>query len=163
MARMLIRAATPADALDVLALLHAAHAWNLANGFNFTAADISAQDLAPRLDPAHFFVAEAEGRIVGTIEVKPEKTGPDWGFHLLAVDPSAKRGGIGRALVAHAEALGRAAGAPRMILDTPESHPWLPAYYEKLGYMPIGTDRWEGKRYRSVLMAKSLGGPPGRS
>ena len=164
MARMLaIRSVAPADAPAVLALLHAAHAWNLANGFNFTAADITPEALALRLDPGHFFVAEDAGQIVGTIEVKPERAGPDWGFHLLAVDPDAKRGGIGKALVAHAERLGRQAGAPRMILDTPESHPWLPAYYEKLGYRRFGTDQWEGKRYRSVLMAKSLGGPPGRS
>lgn len=157
MARMLaIRSVAPADAPAVLALLHAAHAWNLAHGFNFTAADITPEALAPRLDPRHFFVATLDDRIVGTIEVKPQQAGPDWGFHLLAVDPQAKRGGIGRALVAHAEALGREAGAPRLILDTPESHPWLPAYYEKLGYERIGTDRWQGKNYRSVLMAKVL-------
>jgi GNAT superfamily N-acetyltransferase len=156
MARMLeIRSVAPADAPAVLALLHAAHAWNLAHGFNFTAADITAEALAPRLDPRHFFVA-VDAALVGTIEVKPEKTGPDWGFHLLAVDPRAKRGGVGKALVAHAERVGREAGAPRLILDTPESHPWLPAYYERLGYERIGTDRWEGKNYSSVLMAKEL-------
>ncbi|MDB5096820.1 MAG: putative N-acetyltransferase [Cyanobacteria bacterium RYN_339] len=151
-----IRPVRPEDAPAVLALLHAAHAWNLANGFNFTAADITAEDLAPRLTPAHFFVAEQAGKLVGTIEVKPEKQGPDWGFHLLAVDPETKGGGVGRALVAFAEDLGRRMGAPRLILDTPETHPWLPAFYARLGYEPFRTDQWAGKRYRSVLMAKRL-------
>ena len=39
----------------------------MANGFNFTAADITAEKLTPRLDPARFFVAEDAGAIVGPL------------------------------------------------------------------------------------------------
>ena len=157
----MIRPVRPAEEGEaVRALLHAAHAWNLAHGFNFTAADIPAAELAPRLDPARFWVAEAAGGLVGTIEVKPDDDDPHaMRFHLLAVAPAASGGGVGRALVAHAEAVARAAGARRLTLDTPDSHPWLPAFYRRLGFVPFGHVRWEGKRYRSVLMAKDLQAP----
>ncbi len=151
-----VRPDREADA--VRALMHAAHAWNLAHGFNFTAADIGAATLLPRLDPARFWVAEgADGELVGTIEVKADEDDPrDRRFHLLAVAPAAAGGGVGRALVAHAEDVARRAGARRLTLDTPESHPWLPAFYRRLGYAPFGHVQWEGKLYRSVLMAKDL-------
>lgn len=151
-----IRPVRPDDAEAVLSLLHAAHAWNLANGFNFTAADISAAELAPRLDPAAFFVAEREGRLAGSIEVTPDREACRWSFHLLAVAPEAAGQGVGRSLVAFAEAHARRQGALSLGLDTPESHPWLPAFYASLGYAVEGHAQWEGKRYRSVLMRKAL-------
>lgn len=155
-----VRPDREADA--VRALLHAAHAWNLAHGFNFTAADISAEELGPRLDPTRFWVAEgADGALLGTVEVKPDQDDDrDLRFHLLAVAPAMAGAGVGRALVAHAEDVARRAGARRLTLDTPEGHPWLPAFYRRLGYVPFGHVQWEGKRYRSVLMAKDLLAPP---
>ena len=156
-----VRPATEAEA--VRALLHAAHAWNLANGFNFTAADITAEELGPHLVPARFWVAEATGgALLGSIEVKVDPDDArDQRFHLLAVAPEAAGSGVGRALVAHAEAIARAEGARRLTLDTPEGHPWLPAFYGRLGYTPFGHVQWEGKRYRSVLMGKDLAPAPG--
>lgn len=165
-------AATESEAAR--ALLHAAHAWNLANGFNFTAADISAAELAPRLDPATFFVAVAlnaellgtselkPAELLGTSELKPEEPKDpwhvpgDWGLHLLAVAPEAVGQGVGRALVDHAEALAVAAGSPRLVLDTPANHPWLPDFYRRLGYRDIATYRWDGKLYVSAILAKRL-------
>lgn len=158
-----IRPVRPAEAAAVRDLLHAAHAWNLANGFNFTAADITLEDLVPRLDPARFHVAEgADGALLGTVEIKPE--GPkdpwhrpgDWGLHLLAVAPAAAGLGLGRALVAHAEGVARAAGAPRLVLDTPANHPWLPALYRRLGYQDLAVTRWDGKWYDSVILVKAF-------
>jgi GNAT superfamily N-acetyltransferase len=159
----IIRPVTPEDAAAALGLMHAAHAWNLANGFNFTAADISAEALAPRLDPATFFVAANE-TLLGTVEIKPEvpmdpwHVPGDWGLHLLAVAPEAAGRGVGRALVDHAEALARAAGAARLVLDTPQHHPWLPAFYRRLGYVDIDAIRWDGKHYVSTILAKPLTG-----
>jgi GNAT superfamily N-acetyltransferase len=153
---MVIRPVQAPDLPAVQRLLRAAHAGNLADGFNFTAATITLEALEPRLDPAHFAVAMANGRLVGCIEVKPDEDLGGWSFHLLAVDPTATGGGIGRALVAHAEAQASARGADRLLLDTPETHPWLPAFYERLGYRAVHTVQWEGKHYRSVVMVKDL-------
>jgi GNAT superfamily N-acetyltransferase len=151
-----IRAARPADAPAALAVLHAAHAWNLANGFNFTAATMSLDELSRRMAPETFFVAEAAGRLVGTVEVAPEPEPGLWGLHLLGVDPSAEGRGVGRALVAFAEAHAAAHGAEAHRLDTPEPHPWLPSFYCRLGYTHTGTVQWEGKHYRSVFLTKRL-------
>jgi ribosomal protein S18 acetylase RimI-like enzyme len=151
-----IRAGQPADAPAALAVLHAAHAWNLANGFNFTAATMTLEELSERLTPATFFVAELNGRLVGTVEVKPEPEPGAWSLHLLGVAPDCGTRGVGRALVAFAEAHAAAEGARRLWLDTPETHPWLPAFYQRLGYRQTGTVQWEGKLYRSVYLSKDL-------
>lgn len=151
-----IRPVHAGEAEAARALMHAAHAWNMANGFNFTAGFISVEELLPRLAPASFFVAAEGLRLLGTIEVLPEPEPGRWGFHLLAVAPAAAGRGVGRALVAHAEAVAAEAGGRELILDTPENHPWLPAFYTRLGYEPFGTTHWEGKLYRSVLMRKPL-------
>lgn len=58
----------------------------------------------------------------------------------LAVDPAAQRGGIGRALVAAAEAQALAAGAKRLTLAT---HPAMTAtrgFYAHLGYNETATE-----------------------
>ena len=159
----LIRPVTPEDAAAALGVMHAAHAWNLANGFNFTVADITAVRLAPHLVPERFFVAIApDGTLIGTVEVKPEDLARpwyapgDWGLHMLAVAPEAAGQGVGRALVDQAEALAAAAGAARMVLNTPEDHPWLPAFYRRLGYVDYFRYHWDGKRYWSTFLAKAL-------
>ncbi len=152
--------------------MHAAHAWNAANGFNFTAADITLESLLDRILPDRFYVAIAvtSGGIVGTIELKPDDeegsafwdlqpggVEDSWGFHMLAVAPDSGLRGVGRQLVEFAQAETRRRGARRLTLDTPENHPWLPTYYAGLGFERIGYHQWPGKTYRSVLMGKPLG------
>lgn len=150
------RLALPDNAAAAAAVMRRAHAWNLANGFNFTAATITAEDVAPRIAAGHLFVALLDGRVVGTVEIRPEAERGVWGLHLLSVAPELAGSGVGRKLVAFAESQALIEGAERVRLDTPENHPWLPAYYEKLGYRTVGTAQWEGKQYRSVLMEKAL-------
>jgi len=59
-----------------------------------------------------------------------------WDFYWLLVDRAARRGGVGRLLVAAAERLARARGARRMIIDTSSQRSYLPAraLYERCGY-----------------------------
>lgn len=151
-----IRPAGPQDGPAALRVLHAAHAWNMANGFNFTAASMDLPTLVARMRPETFFVAEHGGRLVGTVEVLPDEAPGLWSLHLLGVDPAFGPRGLGRALVAFAERHAREHGATLMRLDTPENHPWLPGYYQRLGYHVTGTVQWEGKRYRSVWLTKVL-------
>ncbi|MBM3267039.1 MAG: GNAT family N-acetyltransferase [Candidatus Sericytochromatia bacterium] len=166
-----IRPAQAADAPAACAIMHEAHAWNLAHGFNFTAATVTPADLLDRFATATYFVAEIDGRIVGTVSIEPDLPGQDphivhrdppepdpgdWALHNLAVAGSAGGAGLGRALVRHVEAAARQAGGRRMVLDTPENHPWLPGYYEKMGYRRIGHIQWLGKTYRSVLLGRPV-------
>lgn len=156
MATVTIRPVRPHEAPRVLAVLHAAHAWNLAHGFNFTAATIALDELIPHLSPESFHVADRRGQILGTIEITPWDEPGAWSFHLLAVDPRANGQGIGRALVSFAEAFVAARGGTALVLDTPETHPWLPGFYRRLGYEPAGMTQWEGKHYRSIFLRKTV-------
>lgn len=170
---LLIREALPADAADAQRIMHAAHAWNAANGFNFTASFITVEDLLAKFAvPDRFYVALAGDRLVGTIELKPDtehgsalyRLQPpgvegSWAFGMLTVQPGCGLSGVGRELIEFAADESRSRGAWQLTLDTPENHPWLPGYYGRLGFVPIAHYQWEGKAYRSVVMARPLSGP----
>src|SRR5699024_3145610 len=55
--------------------------------------------------------------------------------HYLAVSPTARRGGIGRALMAAAEQWARRRGAPKMQLQVRNENAEVVAFYEALGYV----------------------------
>ena len=56
-----------------------------------------------------------------------------WVYY-LAVDPGARRGGLGRAMMAAAEDWLRARGAPKIQLMVREDNAAVAAFYERLGY-----------------------------
>ena len=60
-------------------------------------------------------------------------------FSMLSVDPDAQGRGLGRQLVADAEAHCRAAGCTAMDIDVVNLREELPAFYSALGYAPTGT------------------------
>ena len=151
-----IRLATAPDIRSVREVMHRAHAWNVSNGFNFTAGTIAEHKLRPAVKARRLYVGELGERIVCCIELTPEPAEGDWSFHWLAVDPDVARRGLGRLMISHVEVVARLRGGRRMILDTPETHPSLPQYYSRLGYAAYDTIQWEDKRYRSVLMVKRL-------
>lgn len=99
-----------------------------------------------------FFVAEDEGRLIGFISVfglmppfTPDEDPAHYTFVSdLYVDPAYQGQGIGTALLAQAEALAKALGAPRIELATHATNPAL-ALYTHLGY-----------RQRLVIMTKRL-------
>ncbi|MEM7742220.1 MAG: GNAT family N-acetyltransferase [Pseudomonadota bacterium] len=62
----------------------------------------------------------------------------DWMLENVAVAPEAQGTGLGRALVAHAEALAKAAGAPAMVLYTHAKMTNNRALYPALGYRETG-------------------------
>jgi ribosomal protein S18 acetylase RimI-like enzyme len=84
--------------------------------------------------PELFFVAtrDEDGAVVGTV-----MTGFDghrgW-LYSLAVDPSARRLGIGTRLVRHAESALAARGCPKLNLQVLSNKPDVLAFYEALGY-----------------------------
>jgi ribosomal protein S18 acetylase RimI-like enzyme len=87
-----------------------------------------------RRDPGALIVAVEQGRIVGTIIAGWD----GWRCHLyrLAVDPSRRRNGIGRALIEAAESRIRSLGGTRidaMVLDdNPRAHAiWAAHGYQR--------------------------------
>lgn len=170
---MLIRPLQPSDSLEELtALLHAAYASLAAQGWNFTAVDQSVAMTRERLAEAQGFVAERDGRLVGTVAVRGPKppgeayiadpppplyTTPGTAILArLAVHPDCRGEGLGERLMTAAEAWARDQGFVQLALDTAEPAQALRRRYERRGYATVGRIQWQGKTYVSVLMSKPL-------
>ena len=161
-----IRYIAASDSIEALTmLLHSAYARLGDMGLNYTAVDQSALTTARRMKGNHCFVSVADGEIVGTIVVKPPSENPACPYfarrdvasaHQFAVAPQHQGKGIGSRLLAHAESWARDNGYAELALDTAEPAQHLIALYSRRGYKWVGSVQWEGKRYQSVLMAKTL-------
>ena len=169
-----IRPLATSDSLESLtALLHGAYSRLGAMGLNYTAVDQTVEVTAKRVASGQCFVAEHEGRIVGTVTV-----GSEWDvqrvpgarqcpwylrrdmahLHQLGVEPAAQGQGIGNALIAACEQWAREQNLGAIALDTaaPASH--LRARYACLGYSDADEVQWYGKTYRTLIMVKALAG-----
>jgi ribosomal protein S18 acetylase RimI-like enzyme len=109
-------------------------------------------DYAALIGDGVLHVAEIDGRVAGILVIFAE---PD---HLLldnvAVDPDWQGRGIGRALIAYAEAAARAAGHAEIRLYTHEKMVENQRLYTALGYEETGRGRQDG--FDRVFMRKRL-------
>lgn len=85
-----------------------------------------------RVNPEWFLVGEIEGQVAATCMVGYE--GHRGWINLLAVAAAHRRGGHGRALMAEAERLLRAAGCPKINLQVRAANRQVLAFYRKLGF-----------------------------
>jgi predicted N-acetyltransferase YhbS len=102
-----------------------------------------------RTDPAAAFVAERDGRVVGSV------IGMDWGSHLvlgpLTVDPDSWGKGVARLLVPAILELAAERGIALTTLFTfPQSASHL-RLYESFGFVPM---------FLTAIMSKAVGGAP---
>ena len=84
-------------------------------------------------------VAEGESGIAGFVLAR--WAGGDWEILNLAVDPAARRQGVGRALVMLALHEGCTRGAERAYLEVRESNAPALAFYQRLGFHITGRRR----------------------
>jgi len=163
---VLIRDLRPEDSVDELTeIIHAAYR-NLGDlGLNYTAVDQDASVTRSRAERGHRLVAEAEGRLIGTVTSYGPGGGRgcDWyrlpkvaRFGQLAVSPEHQGRGIGSNLIAEVERRSKEAGATDLALDTAEPALHLLDYYTRRGYLVVEHAQWAGKTYRSVIMSKRL-------
>lgn len=163
-----IRPLRAGDSLEELTeLVHAAYTPHLAAGLRFVGTHQTVSMTADRLASGYAFVAEAKGRLVGTVLARPPK--PDsaaplyrdprtWSVSQLAVAPQYKGRGLGRAL--HDVAVRHAVenGARTIALDTAAPAAGLISLYESWGYRIVGRVDWRPHtNYESVLMARPAG------
>jgi len=74
----------------------------------------------------------------------------------FAVDPDLQKLGLGARLMDTVEMRARSQNAKEIALDTAEPAAHLIAWYSRRGYRFIEYARWRGKKYRSVIMSKTL-------
>ena len=162
-----IRPWTPQDSIEELTnLIHLAYKTNADLGFHFIATHQSADVTRERLESGKAFVAELEGRFVGTITLEFPVDVPHGEyvtshplalFGQFAVDPNIQRSGLGRKLVETVENEARQMGAKEICLDTAQGADHLIGYYQRLGYEIRAEADWRPEvNYKSWVMVKPL-------
>jgi GNAT superfamily N-acetyltransferase len=155
------------DSIEALtALLHRSYAALGTMGLNYTAVDQTPEVTRRRNAGGRCLVAvDAADRVIGTVLFyPPERTsGSPW-FNRpevakcaqFGVDLPFQKQGIGSRLADAVEAEARATRAKEIALDTAEPATHLIEWYGRRGYRFIEYAQWRGKRYRSVILSKSL-------
>ncbi|MGW7486970.1 GNAT family N-acetyltransferase [Streptomyces sp. NPDC054786] len=77
-------------------------------------------------------------------------------FWQLAVEPSQRGTGLGHRLLALAESRIAALGSTQVVIDTSSEATELVDWYQRRGYAPIGTWRWDVTNYDSIVLMKEL-------
>jgi ribosomal protein S18 acetylase RimI-like enzyme len=147
-----IRPATAADTAAIEALAEAAYAPYVARmGRRPGPMD---DDYVARVAAGQAFVMAEGGRLLGYVVLIPEADALL--LDTVAVDAAARGRGLGRALVAFAEAQARALGLPRVRLYTHATMTENRALYPRLGYGETG--RAVEKGFDRVYFEKRLEG-----
>ena len=122
---------------------HATDAEAIATMFTDEGFPAGPSDIVARLERfgtahARVIVAEHEGALLGFIAIHalPRFEHDDWIVRILAlvVDAGARERGVGRALMAEAERVGREVGAAFIELTAGHHRPEARQLYESLGY-----------------------------
>lgn len=157
------------DLAELTALLHRAYAPLAARGMRYLASHQDETTTRVRIAKGECFVAEARGRLVGTVTLRDARhtAGCPWydrpdvaSFGQFAVDPEHQGRGVGSALIEHVERRAGETGVAELALDTAETADDLIAFYTRRGYRFVGHVRWDAVNYRSVVMTKSVRPPP---
>jgi GNAT superfamily N-acetyltransferase len=96
-----------------------------------------------------FWVADRDGEVVGMFGL--ERTSPDaMELRRMYVDPSARRGGIARSMLAFAEGECRRLGVRRLELSTSELQPAALELYRRAGYRLVREEVAEAASNKTV-------------
>lgn len=138
-----VRVARPDDTDTVVAIVNEAYR---VEAF-FVAGDrVGAAEITQLIAAGEILVAEDAQGIVACVHVSVHE-GRGY-FGMLAAASRARGRGLGRVLIAAAESRARAAGAHHMDIKVVNLRTELFPFYERLGYVAIGTEPYE---HRAVL------------
>ncbi|MEO6204531.1 MAG: GNAT family N-acetyltransferase [Mycobacteriales bacterium] len=137
---MLLRPAAPEDVDALVALVESAYRGESSRAGWTTEADLLD---GQRTDPdevtetlPHLAVAEVDGDLVGCCALVPRA---DHGyFGMFAVRPGLQGGGVGSALLEHAEKRAASLGLTRVDMTVLSTRAELIAYYQRRGYVDTG-------------------------
>lgn len=101
-------------------------------------------DVRARVASADVWAAEFDGEIVGTVtlprpgmRLHDDTADDEMDVRLLAVDPRARRRGVGEALMRHSMEIARSRGARRIVLHTGSQMVGAQRLYERMGFERI--------------------------
>ncbi|RPI12494.1 MAG: GNAT family N-acetyltransferase [Ignavibacteriae bacterium] len=149
---------------ELTGLLHRAYKKLADMGLYFVATHISEDDAKRLIDGGECFVAEHDGKIIGTILLYAKgKHNPEYYlrddvivFGKFAVEPEYQNKGIGEMMMNYIEDYVKSKGIKELALDTAEQAQHLIDYYSKRGYKFVGYHKWSVVNYRSVIMSKQV-------
>jgi len=159
---MSVRRATSSDTIALVRLINRAY---VAEAHIFDGERTDEAEIRERLarPNACFLVIDDEqnGDSVGlAAAVYVELRGVRGYFGMLSVDPDRQGRGLGRTLIAAAEAHCSAAGCAHMDIDVVDQRPELPGFYSALGYSTRGSTPFSNPRCKlpvsMIHMAKQL-------
>ena len=148
----MIRPAMPCDVAPVQALIEAAYALYIPRIGGKPGPML--EDYAALIDQGRVEVFEEDATVLGVLVLVAQADGLL--LDNIAVSPAAQGRGLGRQLMAHAEARARQLGLMVVRLYTNEAMSENLGLYRRLGYRE--THRAEQAGFRRVFMEKHLGG-----
>lgn len=162
-----IRAVTPQDDMALLTdLIHAAYGKLAEKNLCYWATHQSIADTAKRFSSGYGLVAEVQGKIVGTLTVRPPQPDSEvpqyrdpttWTLSQFAVSPELQGLGIGHQLHDGSLAYAWINSGRTMALDTAVSATHLIEMYNHWGYKIVGECDWRPQtNYLSVIMSRSI-------
>lgn len=169
--RVVVRRLRPTDSISELTdLLHRAYAKQTSMGLHALASHQTPEVTRKRVSKGECFVAELDGKLVGTIMFQepswggaPE-SGPRWfhrpdvcNFSQFAVGPSLQGLGLGLLLLQRVEQRARELGMAELALSTADPDRELVEFYRRRGFREIERFDWGVTNYTSVIMSKGIG------
>jgi mycothiol synthase len=135
------RAFRPGEDEDAWTALNAAAFAGHPEQGAWTRADLEVREREPWFDPAGFFLASRDGRLVGFHWTKIHSGQPPAGeVYVVGVDPAERGTGLGRALTLTGLRYLRDRGLPQVLLYVDESNAKAVALYESLGFTRWSAD-----------------------
>jgi len=154
-----VRRAGPGDLTQLTRLINEAYA---IEEFFVEGPRTTEDEVAAMMKAGHFLVLDrAGGGLGGAVFVRIDDGGRGY-FGMLSVAPGLRGHGIGRRLVAVAEALCTALGCTEMDLRIVNVREELGPWYRSLGYQEVGTAPYDHPAKRPchfVKMSKALEQP----
>lgn len=122
---------------DLNAIVHLINQAYLVESHFVSAPRIDAEAVSARIDAEEMLVLRDPERVIATAHMSIH--GGSGHLGLVSVEPSMQGQGLGRRIIAIAEALAIARGVAQMQLQVVNLREELPPFYQTLGYQETGT------------------------
>lgn len=163
---IVIRPLHSSDSMEELTeLLHRAYKELADAGLEYGAAKQDAERTAQRVGQGQCWVAESDGRLVGTITFMDASQTKGFlgsrrtdvaSFCQFAVEPRLQGSGIGSLLLNTVEHSAIESGAAELACNTASRAKRLIRMYLRRGYRAVGYVSWTGTNFYSLILSKDL-------